>query len=530
MSKLGILFDIHKLDEVLYGDAAWDIFWRILGPEGLADGVRLYEGDTAATLGGTEAVYCLAVESEDRDLLDSIRTRLAADEGYRAVAAGQRFLDTDAVDGEPLPLMGHFEMGQIVGEHAVNPRSALAKLRMSLEPHPEVVPLPVAERSRPASPRSAALPDVADLDGLLDVLGRYFPGEGHEMRYSLTPEELCDVAERYADVFDVYWKVSLSTVSEFSTSVNWNPRGRRDSTIQAFGLMRFPSQEDARRYCARQDITPKEWGLHGSVAHNFVGLKMVDTWSADHPVSQRVRPDALWPLICARRKDLGISGPTKERPEADPPKSVHTGYEMIDMEGTSYKAVKIGGQIWTAENLRVGHFRNGDAIPRVRTNFMWKRKGAKGKPAWCHYGNDPAQEIPYGKLYNWFAVADPRRLCPEGWHVPTNEEVQALIDCLGGDWLLAYYKLISIRAEPDPHPRWNTRSDKATDESGFSGLPGGERFEDGTFSNIGYVGRWWSSRVQDGTVCASSLYLGMGTLGVETNRSRQGFSVRCVKD
>ncbi len=529
MGKLGILFDINKLDDVLYGSVAWDIFWGAIGAEGLPDGDRLYEGDTAATLDGRENVYCIAIESENRKILDHIRTRLAGDEAYLAVAFGERFIDTDAVNQEPLPLMGHFEKGQIVGEHAINPRSALAKLRSILRPPPESASLPVSERSRPASTRSAELPVVANLDELIEVLGQYFPGEGHEMRFSLTPEELCDVVERYMDVFDVYWHVGVATVAEASSFVNFMPRGRRDSNIMLFGLMEFPSREDALRYCERESITPKEWGLHGSLVHNFVGLKMVDTMSADHLAPYVIRPDELWPRICGRQIDLKISGSVEEHPKTGLIETAISNYEMIDIDGNKYKAVKIGEQIWTAENLKVGHFRNGDKIPRVKTDFIWKRRGRKEKPAWCHYDNDPVNEGKYGRLYNWFAVNDPRCLCPEGWHVPANEEVRRLVEYLGGDWYSAYIKLKSIRAKPDPHPRWDDNPNRATNESGFSGLPGGVRDENGKFFNIGYFGYWWSSMVKD-TVCASSFYLGAGTFGINSNRSRQGLSVRCVKD
>ena len=314
MSKLGILFDIEKLDSAIYGSVAWDIFWQAIGPEGLADGVRLYEGDTAATLDGREHLYCLVIESRDAAALDAIQAKLATNEAYLAVAVGRRFLSNEAVESEPLPLVGHFKKGKIVGENAVNPRAALTKLRRLSAPT-EGIPLPSApDRPRPASPRSADLSELTDLEGLIAVLGRHFPGKGHTMRFSLTPEELCDVAERYADVFDVYWDVGESVFAETGSFVSLMPKDRHDTKLDCFGLMEFPSRKDAISYCEREYITPREWGLIGMIAQNFVGMKYVndvyETLYRDHLSSKLIRVEELWPRICARRNELNITGST----------------------------------------------------------------------------------------------------------------------------------------------------------------------------------------------------------------------------
>ena len=76
--------------------------------------------------------------------------------------------------------------------------------------------------------------------------------------------------------------------------------------------------------------------------------------------------------------------------------------------------VTIATQIWAAANLNVGTFRNGDSIPEARTHQEWAAAGEAGKPAWCYYNNDPANGLRYGKLYNWYAVNDPRELAPAG--------------------------------------------------------------------------------------------------------------------
>src|SRR5688500_3606271 len=88
----------------------------------------------------------------------------------------------------------------------------------------------------------------------------------------------------------------------------------------------------------------------------------------------------------------------------------------------SFKTIKIGSQVYMAENLNVSHFRNGDAIPEVKTNEEWMLAGKEKKPAWCYYDNKPENGSIYGRLYNWHAINDPRGLAPEGWHVATDAE------------------------------------------------------------------------------------------------------------
>jgi hypothetical protein len=96
------------------------------------------------------------------------------------------------------------------------------------------------------------------------------------------------------------------------------------------------------------------------------------------------------------------------------------------------QTVKIGSQVWSTRNLDVSTFRNGDPIPEAKTDEEWKDAGNNQQPAWRYYNNDPANGKKYGKLYNWFAVVDPRGLAPVGWHVPTQQEWVALHSFLLG--------------------------------------------------------------------------------------------------
>ncbi|HPQ35198.1 MAG TPA: fibrobacter succinogenes major paralogous domain-containing protein [Tenuifilaceae bacterium] len=189
----------------------------------------------------------------------------------------------------------------------------------------------------------------------------------------------------------------------------------------------------------------------------------------------------------------------------------------------TYPSVKIGKQVWMAKNLDVAHFRNGDPILHAKTNKEWKAADEQGKPAWCYYNNaNKKNGEKYGKLYNWYAVNDPRGLAPEGWHVPTDEEWQELIDFAGGEDDAG----TKLKAKSG----WDANGN-GTDEYGFSALPGGYREDDGEFYNIGYSGYWWSS-TENGTVTAwtRSMRYYVSLVYRSNNLKSWGFSVRCVRD
>lgn len=128
-------------------------------------------------------------------------------------------------------------------------------------------------------------------------------------------------------------------------------------------------------------------------------------------------------------------------------------------------------QEWMPENLNVDKFRNGDEIPEIRDAAAWEAAGESKQPAWCYYENDPTNGEKYGKLYNWYAVADPRGLCPSGWHVPSDAEWTALTDYLGGNELAGMKMKSTNGWEP-----YEGKSGNGNNESGFSGLPGGYRY------------------------------------------------------
>jgi len=184
-------------------------------------------------------------------------------------------------------------------------------------------------------------------------------------------------------------------------------------------------------------------------------------------------------------------------------------------------AVKIGTQTWAVANLNVVTFRNGDTIPEARTNKDWVTAGESGKPAWCYYNNDPANGPKYGKLYNWYAVNDPRGLAPAGWSLPDDRDWTTLMYYLGGP-------------EASGRKMKNTTGwidgNIGTNESGFTGLSGGYRVENGIFLNLGSIGTWWSTTESKAST-AIDFYLSLGgSLKSTSNPKQRGESVRCIRN
>jgi len=257
---------------------------------------------------------------------------------------------------------------------------------------------------------------------------------------------------------------------------------------------------------------------------------------------------------------------------------------------TFSQTVTIGTQEWMTENLDVSTFRNGDSIPEAKTNEEWKRAGELKQPAWCYYDNVPKNGTIYGKLYNWYAVNDARGLVPKGYHVPSDEEWTILTDFLGSDagtkmksmpiyetkisyveeggyyetkWVPCnncsywtekqqannpctvcrnqrgktiktgkYIPKTKRKVEDKINIGWN-----GTNESGFSGLPGGTRHKDGTFDYQGYLvtlfnyGYWWSSTERNTySACCTGLLNADGAVDKGYSNKEFGHSVRCLRD
>ena len=232
---------------------------------------------------------------------------------------------------------------------------------------------------------------------------------------------------------------------------------------------------------------------------------------------------------------------------------------VTDIDGNIYATIQIGEQVWMAENLRANHYRNGDPIPNVTDGVEWK--GATSG-AWCHYELKSEYETPYGKLYNWYTVVDSRNVCPTGWHVPTDQELNVLTDFLGGS-VEAGDALKSTGAW-----FWDSSNVGATNRSGFSGLPTGwrrnvivviasvgnnersaeetkieeSRVSDGfnqamrsygesPFADLGSSGQLWSVDGKDSDEAwKRSLYSDIGTFSKYPLPKYWGLAVRCIRD
>ncbi len=186
----------------------------------------------------------------------------------------------------------------------------------------------------------------------------------------------------------------------------------------------------------------------------------------------------------------------------------------------------ICGQTWSTRNLDVANYRNGDPIPQVTDTAAW-RKLTTG--AWCWYNNDSATYHRYGRLYNWCAVNDPRGLAPEGWHVLTDADWEAMETCLGEDSV--GYRLRAVG-------QWRCAATMIDNSSGFHGLPSGKRSAEGMFSHADSSAVYWTanegsvSEAWCGRLIHNESVSGVPTMitGVGYMNKAEGYAVRCVKD
>ena len=193
--------------------------------------------------------------------------------------------------------------------------------------------------------------------------------------------------------------------------------------------------------------------------------------------------------------------------------------------------VKIGSQIWATQNLDITTFRNGDDIPAAKTDEEWRKAEKEKKPAWCYYNNDSENGEKYGKLYNWYAVNDSRGLAPKGYHVPSSLEWESLVTNLGGK-NSADGKITDTAGKKLKSKNGWLEEGNGTNESGFFGVPGGARYDFGSFDNIGYTAIWWTSTQQEVTIGLNSIvwYADNYVNTDNTNGPGAGLSVRCIKD
>jgi len=194
-----------------------------------------------------------------------------------------------------------------------------------------------------------------------------------------------------------------------------------------------------------------------------------------------------------------------------------------DYDGNVYKTIKIGGQTWMAENLKVTHYRDGTPIPDIPDEDTWSKLTTG---ALCWMENDPpTYGDVYGALYNFHAVVDARNLCPAGWHVPTIEEWRTLENYLGGK------EAAGGKMKDFASSLWKIKHLGASNESGFSAVPAGGRGQLGSPGDCGYYATWWSSTSHDADFAWHwGLHPSKSAIRSNPGHKASGFSVRCVKD
>jgi uncharacterized protein (TIGR02145 family) len=195
---------------------------------------------------------------------------------------------------------------------------------------------------------------------------------------------------------------------------------------------------------------------------------------------------------------------------------------LKDIDGNYYNTIKIGVQIWMAENLRTTKFNDGESIPRVTDGAEWVNLST---PGYCWYDNDSTTyAFTYGALYNWYTI-NTGKLCPKGWHVPNDIEWITLTDYLGGS------DIAGGKLKEAGTIHWISPNTGATNESGFKALPGGDRWNNAIFGAMGYQGFWWSSTEYSSTNARYRTIFHIYTNALRGSTYKEyGLSVRCLRN
>jgi uncharacterized protein (TIGR02145 family) len=206
---------------------------------------------------------------------------------------------------------------------------------------------------------------------------------------------------------------------------------------------------------------------------------------------------------------------------------------VTDNDGNVYQTITIGTQTWMTSNLRVTHYRDGSLIANVTDNTSWS---GLYTGAWCDYSNLTANGTKYGHLYNWYAVSNSRNIAPLGWHVSTDAEWTTLTDYVTANLGTSLNVAKALAATTD----WAIDTGTGTigndlsknNRTDFSALPGGCRSYNGTFSNVGLNGLWWSSTESITLNAWYRIMYDYFYIDVARNDifKQDGFSVRCVRD
>jgi uncharacterized protein (TIGR02145 family) len=192
----------------------------------------------------------------------------------------------------------------------------------------------------------------------------------------------------------------------------------------------------------------------------------------------------------------------------------------VDVDGNVYKTVKIGNQIWMAENLKTTKYRDGSKITNVTDFTSWN---GLTSGAFCYFRNDSTNNSVLGKLYNYYTVTNSQKLCPSGWHVPTLDEIKILENYLGPDSVSKKLKAIVGYGILEKY--------NGNNKSGFNAIPAGTRLSWADFHDPEYAYFWLSTEFNT----ASAYYLrfhgdNTNEVPISTTNKINGMSIRCIKD
>jgi uncharacterized protein (TIGR02145 family) len=197
---------------------------------------------------------------------------------------------------------------------------------------------------------------------------------------------------------------------------------------------------------------------------------------------------------------------------------------VTDIDGNTYKTIRIGDQLWMAENLRVAHYRNGDGVPNIKDTTLW---ADQTEGAYCNYNNTENLDTiaTFGRLYNWFATQDTRNIAPTGWRVANAVDWLILIGYLGGDTIASKH----LKEAGTLH--WDGPNN-ADNSSGFTALPGGRRYKTQIYSGFKLYSVFWTSSLYS-EASAPFLYLTTWNDNLVYkgfNYKVNGYSIRCIKE
>jgi uncharacterized protein (TIGR02145 family) len=315
--------------------------------------------------------------------------------------------------------------------------------------------------------------------------------------------------------FEIY--LTQSVTAEVTVTFTIESDQTEDEVLALF-------EEQSQDWTRLARLDPESDGVEGYIKNTFkYELNYEGDDGGDVEVSvTEIDPQPKPKKIADAKKDAPVTKITTTKTKVKTDSILMENNLVKDIDGNTYNVVKIGKQLWTTENLNVSKYRNGDEIPQVQNEAEW---ATLKTGAWCYYENKDDNGTKYGKLYNWFAVNDPRGLAPEGFHIPSDKEWKTLTTNLGGDTAAGGKKKETGTALS------NSSNQNATNSIGFTALPGGYSDLGGAFDGIGNDGYWWSSSENDMADAWSRILIYSNVTPKRSSfNKKNGFSVRCLRD